>query len=844
MKPGDQYRQFARCEIEQSIPARFDKQVRAARYAIAVRAYGRTLRYGELAAEANRIAGAVAAAAGEQPEPVLVAMDQSAMLPAAILGILKAGHFYVPIEAGSKDIARLVAHTGARVAVCDEKLDLPGLHVVAAESAGGAGRIGSSGADALAYIYYTSGTTGAPKGVMDNHRNVLHNIMRYTNSLKIGAGDRLTLLQTPGFSGAVSGMFCALLNGAACYPIAPRHETAASLAALVQSNQLTMWHSVPSLFRQLCASGERFPSVRVVRLEGDQAAPGDVALFRAHFSADSVLVNGLGATETGLTRQYFVMPNTMIPPDTLPAGYPVEDMEAVLSQDGELGIKSRFLALGYWKEPELTQARFIPCGDGRRMYLTGDLARLAEDGCLTLAGRKDHAVKIAGNRVDIAGIEAALSALPGIEQALVAALPDRRNELRLRAWVVFRDRQQPAINGIRRALADRLPPHSVPASFLAVDALPVTANGKVDRRALVVPEPGRPLMDVPFAPPQTDSHRQVAAIWREILGIDPIGIDDDFFELGASSLDLARLAGELPFDMERFAGGLTVRRLAEWIDLPRETKGLVRIREGVSTALFCVPPHSGVLAGFHNLARRLGPGPAVYGFAPVEVVDCRHPFTIPELAGRYIELMRTVQPSGPYVICGHCFGGLVAYEMACLLKESGEHVALLAMVECYNDGWFRGQSKWKQTALLLRHGMRQVRRHAFRGPAHWRSLAVRAVELLEERRLQDQFEVSLAQSQPVPEQLQRSSRANRLAARTFRPRPYSGRVLLLEEDEPGATEYPSTLMGWEGLLWGEKALYAISGARRGLLSEPAVRQTAGRIDADLAGIAQHSLVLP
>ena len=275
--------------------------------------------------------------------------------------------------------------------------------------------------DAAACIYYTSGSTGEPKGVLDTHRNVLHNVMRYTNSLGIGADDRLTLLQGPAFSGAVSSLFGALLNGAAVFPFDVPREGADRIAPWLARHGLTMYHSVPALFRRVATAGQALSALRVVRLEGDLAVPQDVELFQTRCEPGTVLVNGLGATECGLVRQYVVDHETSLTGGTVPIGYPVEDMEVLLldpegqpaaaGEVGEIVVRSLYLAAGYWDRPDLTDVAFRPSPGGRglRLYRTGDMGRMAADACLEHLGRRDQQVKIRGERVDVESIQAALA---------------------------------------------------------------------------------------------------------------------------------------------------------------------------------------------------------------------------------------------------------------------------------------------------------------------------------------------------------------------------------------------------------------------------------------------------
>src|SRR4030095_2694489 len=255
--------------------------------------------------------------------------------------------------------------------------------------------------DAGAYIFYTSGSTGRTKGVLDTHRSVLHNVMRYTNTLHLAADDRLTLLQGPAFSGAVSSLFGALLNGAACFPFDVGREGADRLPTWLAAECITIYHSVPALFRQVAPHGGALPALRLVRLEGDGASPRDLALLQRHFTRDCVLVNGLGATECGLVRQFFFTPAHPLPEGVVPIGEAVEDMEiAVVGEDGrpvpsgavgEITVRSRYLAAGYWRRPELTAERFSDAGTerGLRVYRTGDAGRWRADGMLEHLGRPE-----------------------------------------------------------------------------------------------------------------------------------------------------------------------------------------------------------------------------------------------------------------------------------------------------------------------------------------------------------------------------------------------------------------------------------------------------------------------
>lgn len=337
------FRPFLKSEIEQSIPARFEQQVRRFPDRAAVWTKHQALSYRTLDRTANRVGNAIRERSLSPGEPVALLFDQGVPSTIAILGALKAGGVYVPLDGtaphkqleaqlGDAD-ASLILHDASHAALA-RSLSARSRRTLHIGELGG--RISDKrpevqlGPDSLAYIFYTSGSTGRPKGVVDNHRNVLHNVLRYTNSLKISAGDKLTLVQHPAFSGSVSSLFCALLNGATTFPLDLRQHGLKALAALIVDQELTVYHSVPAIFQELLSIHASFKTLRVIRLEGDQVLPRHVDSFKHHFCPPCVLVNGLGATETGITRQFFLSPDTDLTGHTVPIGFPTEDMDTYI----------------------------------------------------------------------------------------------------------------------------------------------------------------------------------------------------------------------------------------------------------------------------------------------------------------------------------------------------------------------------------------------------------------------------------------------------------------------------------------------------------------------------------
>ena len=376
-----------------------------------------------------------------------------------------------------------------------------------------------------------------------------------------------------------------------------------------------------------------------------------------------------------------------------------------VGETGEIAVRSRYLALGYWRRPDLTEASFRPdpAEGSARVYRTGDVGRLRPDGCLEFLGRKDFRLKVRGHRVDPGEVESALLGLEGVREAVVATSEDARGEARLVAYVLP---EEPHLDpdALRRALVETLPEHLIPTRFVELEAFPLDANGKVDRRRLAAPEV--PPRRHPRIAPRDPLEDRLALLFEQVLGVEEVGVDESFFDLGGDSLAaaeiLARLAAEtgqrLPVSSLLIAP--SVERLAKLVTgAERETSSriLVPIQpEGGEPPLFLVHDGAGEVLRYAALARHLGDDQPVFGLqAAISAVG------IPALAGRYLAELRRVQPTGPYRLGGWCFGGVVAFEMAHQLREGGEEVALLALL---------GISAFDFPALVTRAAWRRYRR--------------------------------------------------------------------------------------------------------------------------------------
>lgn len=711
---------FDRSNCEMSIPDLFERQVRACPRRIAVGCEQQSLSYDDLNRASNRIAHAILRCRGDRNEPIALLFRQGPTAVSATIGSLKAGKIYVPLEPNQPvhELQKIIAHCKPSLILCERGTEPlarslivdANRHLNVETTTAGESDIDlglNLLPDRICYIFYTSGTTGPPKGVFDNHRNVLHNIMRYTNSLGIGAKDRLSLIQSCSFSGTVSSLFSTLLNGAAVCPFDLQEQGIARLASWIERERITVFHSTPTLFEQLMATGQKFDNLRLIRLEGDRAAPRHISLFQSHFNDDCVLVNGLGLTEAGIVRQYFVTPRTKTDGDVVPVGQATEGMEINVvdaegcnvdrGRVGEIVIRSRHLACGYWLQPSLTGAAFVPdpAGGGMRRYRTGDLGRLRADGCLDYLGRKDFQAKLRGQWVDTAKIEGDLCAMDSISQALVLIRDGGLGTQQLIAYLVTAG-VRPSIDSIRRALGRTLPTVMIPSKCVFIAAMPLDRNGKVDRRRLAAPERQRPNLKKIFVAPRSQEEEIVAKCFCEILKIDRVGVHDEFLDLGGDSLLAVellmmieeRLRVECPAALmgRLFSVASVVSRLGQ--DPPESA--LVQIQAGDGRApLFCIHNYSGDVSDYYCLADCLDPNRTVYGlqsreFSKAGIRDVR----VEDMAAAYLIEITAVAPDGPYYLCGDCFGGTIAFEIAQQLRRQGRNVALLALIDTAFPGGF------------------------------------------------------------------------------------------------------------------------------------------------------------
>jgi amino acid adenylation domain-containing protein len=720
IRPQQIFTEFAKDDVDRSIPARFDEQAEKYPDHIAINAIAESLSYRELKQQADRIAAIILGELGVGEGCVALLFDHGIAMIAAMLAVLKAGKVYVPLDPAHPitRIDYILKDTQAKIALTDQahldqaqelatgsvkilNLDDPALTNV---DDLGHGQLPQVSPDALAYILYTSGSTGQPKGVVQNHRNVLHFIRSYTNNLYLNAEDSLSLLSSYSFDAAVMDIYGALLNGATLCPINVRQGMSEVTEQLI-SSRITIYHSTPTIFRYVfrqLSDDQLLDSLRLVVLGGEEVSVADVDLYRDHCLADCLMVNGLGPTESTIALQYFIDRQTLLAGYTVPVGYPIEETEVLLLDRagretlmiGEIGIRSPHLALGYWRQPEITAAVFLPDPEGqnRRIYCTGDLARRLPDNGLLYLGRKDAQIKIRGIRIEPGEIEAVLSEHPMVRENAVIAMGGPSQEKHLVAFVALKGSLKLSPDQFGAYLRERLPMYMIPTAIVEVSSLPLTPTGKIDRRALQANNRIQMIEREALVPPRDSIELQLSNLWRDLLKPEAVGVTQGFFELGGTSLialiiiDRIEKQFGVQLSLSTFLLENTIERIGA--RLRRQSantifSSLVPIRDrGTKEPFFCVHPISGHVTCYRDLARHLDPDRPFYGLQSRGLdLDCLPHSSIEEMAMHYLQLIRGVQPSGPYHLGGWSMGGIVAFEMARQLCRLGEQAGILALFD-------------------------------------------------------------------------------------------------------------------------------------------------------------------
>ena len=656
-----------------TLPAAFEAQVLRTPTLPAVECGAETLTYAELNERANRLAHKLIDQGARPGEYVAVTLRPSIDLIVACLAILKSGAGYVPVDPGYPD-ERIDFILGDVSPVCV-------LASVEAEEFGADNPDVAVRPEDCAYVIYTSGSTGRPKGVVVPHRALLNLIAEYGRRFGANPDRRVLTFVSPSFDVSMSELAQALFFGG-CLVIPP---AGAEFGDFLKAKDIT--HATVPAAVLATVEPIALPKLEVLVTGGE---PSRSEVIKA-WSAGRMLINAYGPTEATIESTFAVWDDEANP---VLIGSPINNVTAYVLDGrltpvpvgvpGELYLAGAGLARGYLRRPELTGERFVAdpfAANGSRMYRTGDLVRRRADGQLEFVGRSDDQVKVRGLRIELGEVEAALGRHPDISAVAVAV-----HDAALVAYVVGADLDPVAL---RRFVGSSLPEYYVPSVFVPLDSLPLTPNGKVDRRAL--PAPTHAVAE--GRGPRSPRELLLCQLFAEVLKVDPVSIDDNFFDLGGHSLLATQLVSKIgavlgaQLSIRTLFDAATVAELSAQLDEGDERDPfamLLPLRAGGDGfPLFCVHPVGGLSWCYSTLLRGLDRDTPVYGLQSRSLSGGEPPATLEELVGDYVDQIRKVQPTGPYHLLGWSMGGHLAHAVAAALQQSGDEVALLAVLDAY-----------------------------------------------------------------------------------------------------------------------------------------------------------------
>ncbi|NEO35901.1 MAG: amino acid adenylation domain-containing protein [Moorea sp. SIOASIH] len=722
---------------EKCIHQLFEEQVEKTPDAVAVVFGQEQLTYHQLNQRANQLAHHLLSM-GVRPEVLVgICVERSVQMVVGLLGILKAGGAYVPLDPNypHQRLSYILADSGVEVLLTQQSLleSLPShtAQMVCLDSDWGAieqysGQNLDVGvtSDNLAYVIYTSGSTGKPKGTMILHSGVGNYLSWCTKAYNVADSEGSTVNSSIGFDATITSLFSPFLVGRKVVLLPEEGEIEALKAALCSGTKFSLVKITPAHLEILSylLAHEQVKIDNKAFIIGGEALSANHIKFWQKYAPQIRLINEYGPTETVVGCCIYEVGGKTFSGGNIPIGRPISNTKiyildshlepVAIGVPGELYIGGDGLARGYLNRPELTSEKFIPnpfCNSkSQRLYKTGDLARYLRDGNIEFLGRIDNQVKIRGFRIELGEIEAVLSSHPHIQQTVVIAREDIPGNKRLVAYIVSQS-ESLSTNQLREFLKQKLPEYMVPSAFVTLDTLPLTQNGKVDRKSLPAPD-GVVTSVEEYVAPRTPTEEIIANIFAKVLGLQDVGIHDNFFELGGHSLLAVRLMSQIKqqfqinLPLATLFQSPTIEQLASLLGSSVNTQNpiLVGIKtSGNQPPLFCIHPLGGNLLCYAELARHLDQDYPVYGLQSLGLDGQQQPLTsVEEMASHYIQAIQQIQPQGSYHLIGWSFGGVIAYEMAQQLQTKNTSVALLTLIDSYVPTLIRKPSEIDQAMIV------------------------------------------------------------------------------------------------------------------------------------------------
>lgn len=826
---------------------RFQAQAAHRGAAIALTCGEEELSFAELDERATRLAGRLAARGAGPETLVALVLPRGVELVVAMLAVLKAGAAFLPLdpEHPAPRRALMLADSGAAMTLTTADLPFASLPAGRADPAVRA-------PDSLAYVIYTSGSTGAPKGVAVTHRALSQHLASAASFYGHDENDRVLASASIAFDAALDQILCPLLAGAQVSLTPTSVLTGGQILEIARARRLTVLDLAPMLWTDVAAEAAAtgtagLEALRLLVVGGDVMPVSTVKAWRALFPGSVRLVNAYGPTEAVITA----VAHDVTADGPQPIGRPLPGRRAYVLDGagapapigvaGELHLSGIGLARGYLGRPEASAERFLPCSfgpPGSRMYRTGDRARWHVEGRLELLGRVDDQVKVRGFRIEPGEVEAALRELPAVGKAAVVMRGPR-----LVAYVTPAPGQAPpSASDLRRALAERLPDPMIPAAFVTLEELPLSAGGKLDRRALPEPEGGG---GAAYVPPASPLEHSLADLFARLTGSERVGAHDSFFDIGGHSL----LGVRLLYEIERSLGRKL--SLGELFASPTVAGLAQRLVEGAPrpASISLAPLQTAASDGepvfmvhwtLRDVARELGRSRPVYGLAfglaaAGGDVALSMPDSIEALAAHYLEEMRAFRPHGPYHLVGHSAGGLIVYEMARQLEAAGIGGGLVGLIDSHAP--VGGPPRRLPLGQVLRNLATTP------APLLLRFLRGKLVRRLERNAIARGILVGL-----LPSHATVRLRLVNDFSRMFRPGPFGGSVHVFKAGDPEPTlrtappDPPE--VGWRALVSGEVSVSEIAGGHLEIVQAPRAAETAAAIERAIGYQTQRAQISP
>ncbi|EKQ71208.1 amino acid adenylation enzyme/thioester reductase family protein [Leptolyngbyaceae cyanobacterium JSC-12] len=858
--------------------------------AIALKFNGQQLTYAELNQRANQLAHYLMQMGIGANDRVAVCVEPSLDISIALLAVFKAGGTYVPLDPThpTERLTAILEDTQPKILLTQSHL-LSTLPAISAyqfcfeqdwqyiQYLPTYNPHTAICLDQTAYVVYTSGTTGKPKGVMATYGNLVNYILVARDQFSFDHHDVMPAIARFTFSITMFELLSPLVAGGTLVILEREHVL--DFKRMVQTlQQVTVAHLSPSLLRKLIAyikdTGvdiQTFRGLKHISSGGDMVSADLLESMKQVFPSAEIYVI-YGCSEISCMGCFYP-----VPPDCTVTrsrvGKPFKNVSVRLYDPqqnlvpvgvvGEIYFGGAGVTQGYLNRAELTQEKFVVI-NGQRFYRTGDLGRFDTDGNLEILGRSDFQIKLRGIRIEPGEIEVALRQAPGVRDGVVMARELGTSEKSLVAYVVLDPAQKPAIEEIRRFLQTKLPDYMVPVGFVVLEAMPVNMNQKIDRRALPLPTPENLAGFKPFVAPRDEYEQRLAEIWEFVLGIRPIGVQDNFFDIGGDSLQAVILMDRIEkvfgkaLPLSTLLTESTIEQLAAVLKQAKESdihKSVVLLRKGGSKPpIFFIHDGEGETLLYRNLAFCLKADHPVYGLQPYSrdsfpILHTR----IGEMASYYTDQIRQVQPEGPYFLGGLCIGGFLAFEIARRLQNLGHTVAMVALIDTADvqatvrtglvtSQRFNSFSKSLSQSQQLSHHQRIFHLLKTVGKKARNLIAYEVQSRAAKSQAQIKMQLLryyLDRGLPLPSFLQNISVrvALKFAEKEYVPEaPFQGEVLLFRatqkssvfdgteiDDTPYTEIYSDPLLGWEKRVTDGVRVYDVPGGHSSMLQDPNVQ---------------------